>query len=71
MAEEEKPKRLEIAHVLFMDIVGYSKLPTDEQSIRLDNLGNRARHRGSSRSASGKRLRPLPTGDGMALVFFG
>ena len=32
MADEHKAKRLEIAHVLFMDIVGYSKLLTDEQS---------------------------------------
>ena len=33
MADEQKAKlRLEIAHVLFMDIVGYSKLLTDEQS---------------------------------------
>ncbi len=35
MADEHKAKRLEIAHVLFMDIVGYSKLLTDEQSEAL------------------------------------
>jgi len=38
MAEEQKAKRLEIAHVLFMDIVGYSKLLTDEQSEALQEL---------------------------------
>ena len=38
MADEHKAKRLEIAHVLFMDIVGYSKLLTDEQSEALQEL---------------------------------
>ena len=73
MAETEKTKlRLEIAHVLFMDIVGYSKLLTDEQSEALQELNQIVRNTEAVREAeaSGK-LTILPTGDGMALVFTG
>src|SRR5437764_12557606 len=71
MANEEKTKlRLEIAHVLFIDIVGYSKLLINEQSDQLQTLKEIVRGTEQFRlaEAEGKLLR-LPTGDGGALVF--
>lgn len=63
---------LEIAHVLFMDIVGYSKLPIDQQTNVLNQLQDKVRQTKEFISARGKdRLISLPTGDGMALAFFG
>ncbi|HET7512982.1 MAG TPA: hypothetical protein VFJ88_09450 [Chthoniobacterales bacterium] len=62
--------RLEIGHVLFLDIVGYSKLLISEQSAQLQKLKEimRATEQFRSAEAEGKLLR-LPTGDGGALVF--
>ena len=62
--------RLEIGHVLFLDIVGYSKLLISEQSAQLQNLKEIVRGTEQFRTAEaeGKLLR-LPTGDGGALVF--
>jgi TolB-like protein/Flp pilus assembly protein TadD len=73
MADEQKTKlRLEIAHVLFMDIVGYSKLLTDEQSEALQELSQIVRSTEAAREAEAAgQLTILPTGDGMALVFTG
>ena len=72
MADEHKAKRLEIAHVLFMDIVGYSKLLTDEQSEALQELNQIVRSTEAAREAEAAgELTILPTGDGMALVFTG
>src|SRR5256886_2151683 len=73
MADEQKAKlRLEIAHVLFMDIVGYSKLVTDEQSEALQELNQIVRSTEAAREAEAAGgLTVLPTGDGMALVFTG
>jgi len=73
MADESKTKsRLEIAHVLFMDIVGYSKLLTDEQSDALQELNQIVRNTEAAREAEAAgKLTILPTGDGMALVFTG
>jgi TolB-like protein/Tfp pilus assembly protein PilF len=73
MADEQKAKlRLEIAHVLFMDIVGYSKLLTDEQSEALQELNQVVRGTEAAREAEAAGgLTILPTGDGMALVFTG
>jgi len=73
MADESKTKqRLEIAHVLFMDIVGYSKLLTDEQSEALQELNQIVRSAEAAREAEAAgQLTILPTGDGMALVFTG
>jgi TolB-like protein/tetratricopeptide (TPR) repeat protein len=63
--------RLEIAHVLFMDIVGWSKLLINEQSELLGQLNEIVRNTTQVRAAeaAGKLIR-LPTGDGMALAFF-
>ena len=63
--------KVEIGHVLFMDIVGYSKLLIDDQREAQQQLNQIARDAPQFRAAeaSGKLVR-LPTGDGMALVFF-
>lgn len=61
---------LQIAHVLFMDVVGYSKLRTDQQrkiSARLNQIV-RATEQFRRADEAGKLVR-LPTGDGMVLVF--
>src|SRR2546423_15480760 len=73
MADELKTKlRLEIAHVLFIDIVGYSKLLIDEQSEALQELNQIVRRTEAARAAGAAgELIFLPTGDGMALVFTG
>src|SRR5207237_804886 len=73
MADESKTKsRLEIAHVLFMDIVDYSKLLTDEQSEALQELNQIVPNTEAARAAAAAgQLTILPTGDGMALVFTG
>ena len=71
MPDEQNAKlRLEIAHVLFIDIVGYSKLRTTEQSAHIEKLRKIVRGTDQFRiaEAEGKLLR-LPTGDGGALVF--
>src|SRR2546423_15704069 len=62
--------RLEIGHVLYLDIVGYSKLLISEQSAQLQKLKEIVRGTEQFRNAEaeGKLLR-LPTGDGGALVF--
>ena len=66
----EADVKFEIGHVLFIDIVGYSKLLIHEQSERLQRLREIARATEQFRAAEaeGKLLR-LPTGDGGALVF--
>jgi TolB-like protein/Flp pilus assembly protein TadD len=62
--------KFEIGHVLFIDIVGYSKLLINQQSEQLDILRRIVRGTEQFRAAQaeGKLLR-LPTGDGAALVF--
>jgi TolB-like protein/Flp pilus assembly protein TadD len=69
--EPESDPKLEIAHVLTMDVVGYSTLLINEQSRVLADLTRTVRETGRFRQAEadGKLLR-LPTGDGMVLVFF-
>ena len=68
--EVKKEIALEIAHVLFLDIVGYSKLLINEQRELLEELNQIVRDTEAFRAAeaAGKLIR-LPTGDGMALVF--
>src|SRR6202043_3407241 len=62
--------KFEIGHVLFIDIVGYSKLLINEQSEQIQKLREivRATQQFRIAEAEGKLLR-LPTGDGGALVF--
>jgi eukaryotic-like serine/threonine-protein kinase len=63
---------LEVAHVLFMDIISYSRLPMDVQERVLRILQDSVRESAEFRRAeSADVLIRLPTGDGMALVFFG
>ena len=63
--------QLEIGHVLFMDVVGYSKLLLDEQREVQQELNDIVRSTEQFRAADAAgRLVRLPTGDGMALVFF-
>ena len=69
-AEIKKEIELEIGHVLFIDIVGYSKLLIDEQRDYLHTLNEVIRRTDSFRAADAAgKLTRLPTGDGMALVF--
>ena len=71
MSELNPDLRLEIAHVLFIDIVGSSKLLTNEQSELLRDLNQIVRSTEQVRSAEAAgKLTRLPTGDGMALAFF-
>ena len=70
MPDDATPKRLEIGHVLFIDIVGYSKLLSDAQAEALHELNHLVRETEAFREADAAgKLVPLPTGDGMALVF--
>src|SRR5213596_3857945 len=70
-AEVKKEIELEIAHLLLIDVVGYSKLLVNEQVGLLQSLNQTVRATESFRSAeaAGKLIR-VPTGDGMALLFF-
>src|SRR5438046_426810 len=62
--------KFEIGHVLFIDIVGYSKLLIHEQSEQLQELKNIVRGTDQFRRAQAEgKLLSLPTGDGGALVF--
>jgi len=70
MPEPKSDLRLEIAHVLFIDIVGYSKRMIDEQHELLQDLNQIVRNTAAFRSAEAStNLIRVPTGDGMALVF--
>src|SRR2546421_1052610 len=70
-AEVKKEIELEIAHVLFLDIVGYSKLSVNEQHARVEELNEVVRLSEQFRKAeAASRLLKIPTGDGMALVFY-
>jgi TolB-like protein/Tfp pilus assembly protein PilF len=70
--EVKTESELEIAHVLFIDTVGYSKLLIDEQREVFDALNRLVKESDQFRKAdaAGNLVR-LPTGDGMALVFSG
>src|SRR3954453_5241765 len=61
--------RFEIGHVLFIDIVGYSKLLIEEQKERLRQLTDIVLATTPVREANDEQLVRLPTGDGVALVF--
>src|SRR5437667_219414 len=69
--ELKKEIELEIAHVLFLDIVGYSKLSVNEQHARVEELNEIVRLSEQFRKTeAASRLLKIPTGDGMALVFY-
>src|ERR1700730_10800609 len=69
--EVKKEIQLEIAHVLFIDIVGYSKLSINEQRAAIDELTQAVRTSEQVQNAeAAARLIKIPTGDGMALVFY-
>jgi TolB-like protein/Tfp pilus assembly protein PilF len=69
--EPNSDLQLEIGYILLIDVVGYSKLLVNEQVELLQELNQIVRSTPSFRSAeaNGKLIR-LPTGDGMALIFF-
>jgi class 3 adenylate cyclase len=70
-AEVKKEIELELAHVLFIDIVGYSKLLINDQRALLETLNQIVRSTDQFRKAEAVgRLIKIPTGDGMALVFY-
>jgi TolB-like protein/class 3 adenylate cyclase/Tfp pilus assembly protein PilF len=70
-AEVKKEIELELAHVLFIDIVGYSKLPISKQRAFLETLNQIVRGTEQFRKAEAAgRLLKIPAGDGMALVFY-
>src|SRR6266702_4301234 len=70
-AEVKKEIQLEIAHVLFTDIVGYSKLPINEQRALVERLSEIVRCTDEFQAAEAAgRLIKIPTGDGITLVFY-
>src|ERR1043166_5565859 len=69
--EIKKEIQLEIAHVLFTDIVGYSKLPIPQQRAVVERLNEIVRATDEFQAAeTAGRLLTLPTGDGITLVFY-
>src|ERR1700720_2031622 len=69
--EIKKKIELEVVHVLFLDIVGYSRRLTNEQQTLIDQLNQVVRSPEEFQSAeAADRLIKIPTGDGMALVFY-
>src|SRR5207244_1616968 len=70
-AEVKKEIQLEIAHVLFIDIVGYSKLSINDQNRAVEELNQlvRASEQFQLAEAAGRLLK-IATGDGIALVFY-
>lgn len=75
LAWQSKRKSLgdpEVGHVLFLDIVGYSKLSLDDQAFAIERLEDLVKETEAFRRSKHTRsLISLATGDGMALVFFG
>ncbi len=70
-AEVKKEIQLEIAHVLFTDIVGYSKLPILQQRAVVERLNEIVRGTDEYQAAErAGRLITIPTGDGITLVFY-
>src|SRR5438132_575475 len=69
--ESKKEIQLEIAHVLFIDIVGYTKLSSSDQHAAVEELTRIVRASEQfQRAEVASRLLRIPTGDGMALVFY-
>src|SRR4030095_12139258 len=68
-SEQSSDSKVEIGHVLFLDIVGYSKLLIEEQKEHLGQLTKIVLGTAQVRDSTDEQLVRLPTGDGMALVF--
>jgi class 3 adenylate cyclase len=69
--ETKKEIELEIAHILFIDIVGYSKRSVSDQSGAIEELNQIVRSSEQFQKAeAANRILKIPTGDGMALVFY-
>ena len=69
--EVKKEIELEIAHVLFVDIVAYSKMAIDDQRAAIETLNRVVQSTDQFRKAeSENRLLKIATGDGMALIFY-
>src|SRR5437667_7153357 len=70
-SEVKKQIQLEIAHVLFIDIVGYSKLSISEQHAAVEDLNKIVRASEEFQLAEAARhFLKIPTGDGMAVIFY-
>ena len=68
----DAPPQLSFAHVLYVDLVGYSRLLMEQQVQRIQQLQQIVQNTPTYRShGDGDDLISLPTGDGMALAFFG
>jgi TolB-like protein/Tfp pilus assembly protein PilF len=69
--EGKKEIQLEIGHVLFIDLVGYSKFSINDQHAAVEQLNRVVRASAQFQQAeTASRLLKIPTGDGMALVFY-
>ncbi len=67
----DKPRSAQIAHVLFLDIVGYSRETTGMQSQMLSRLNAAVSASKTFADAfAANAVQPIPTGDGMALLFY-
>ena len=70
--KSKDPSNLEVGHILFTDLVGYSLLPMDQQREYLSELQNIVKSSAAFKNAEeNDDVISLPTGDGMALSFFG
>src|SRR5262245_66431076 len=70
-AEIKKEIELEIAHVLFIDIVGYSTVSAHDQYASIEELNQIVRLSEQFQKAqAAKRILKVPSGDGLALVFY-
>src|SRR5437762_6439003 len=70
-SEVKKEIALEIAHVLFIDIVAYSRMSTDDQRVAIEALNQIVQSTDEYRKAESEtRLLKIATGDGMALIFY-
>ncbi|MFL6529591.1 MAG: adenylate/guanylate cyclase domain-containing protein, partial [Chthoniobacterales bacterium] len=69
LADSPSQTKFELGHVLFIDIVGYSKLLLDEQKEHLRELTKLVLKTPQVNKSKNEELVTLPTGDGMALVF--
>jgi TolB-like protein/Tfp pilus assembly protein PilF len=70
-AKLKSDPHLAIGHVLFMDVVGYSKLLVNEQREVVHQLNQLVRKTAQFRKSDARgKLISIPSGDGMALVFF-